>query len=190
MTAVNILYEQLKAQETLKQRTEESSKNEKLRHIPFIATLELAAQDIDRVREQQKQQVQLLMTKLNILFVVNSALLSVLTISKLIFAAGMFSFVEILEFLVNFTLLIWAFLPRQEAVSPNLEDTKFLERYLTLPPEEYRLQMMVNLMQAYNTNKQRLDDISQSLTYSAYVTWTIALTIVLHIVSANLVSAV
>jgi hypothetical protein len=184
MTALNILYEEQKSQELKK---EDIQKPEKIHHIPFLATLDLATDDIHQVMQQQKQQVQFLMTKLNILFVVNGALLSILTISRLIFIPSAFSFGEISEILINFTLLINAFLPRQEAVSPNLEDTKFLERYLNLPPEEYKLQMMVNLVQTYNTNKQRLDDVSQSLTYSAYVTWTIALTIMLHIVSAYFV---
>jgi hypothetical protein len=65
-----------------------------------------------------------------------------------------------------------------------------LERYLALTPEEYQLQMMVNQMATYNTNKQRLDDISQSLTYAAYVTWTIALMILLHMMSSYFVQGI
>jgi purine-cytosine permease-like protein len=98
-----------------------------------------------------------------------------------------FSSGEIVGFLLNFTLLINAFLPRQVAVSPNLEDNKFLERYLLLSPEEYQLKMMVNLVQTYNINKQRIDDVSQSLTYSAYVTWVIALVVMLQIIAAYFV---
>jgi hypothetical protein len=147
------------------------------------ATLVLAAEDVRSVLLQQREQSQLLTTKLNILFVVNGALLTSLTISQLIYTPSFFSFAEILGFLVNFTLLINAFLPRQVAVSPNLEDKKFLERYLALSPDDYQLQMMVNLVQTYNANKQRLDDVSQSLTYSAYVTWTLALVIMLHILA-------
>lgn len=150
-------------------------------------TVALAAQDVRSVLEQQRQESHNLTTKLNILFVVNGALLTSLTISRLMFVPSWFSVGEILGFLVNFTLLINAFLPRQVAVSPNLGDQKFLERYLTLTPEEYHLKMMVNLVQTYQINKQRLDDVSQSLTYSAYVTWTVALVIMLHVISAYLV---
>ncbi len=201
MTAVNILSEKRQKSEEIQksekiQKSKETQKSEAIHqseethHIRSSVTLELAAQDVRLVMERQKQQGQLLTTKLNILFVVNGALLSSLAISRLILIPSIFSFGEILGFLVNFTLLINAFMPRQEAVSPNLGDKKFLERYLALSPEEYQLQMMVNLVQTYNTNKQRLDDVSQSLTYSAYVTWTIALMITLHIVSAYFVLAI
>ncbi|MGC1248280.1 MAG: hypothetical protein WA865_18860, partial [Spirulinaceae cyanobacterium] len=95
------------------------------------------------------------------------------------------SIAEVIGFFANITLLLNAFLPRQVAISPNLGDQKFLERYLPLTPEQYQLRMMVNQVQAYNANKQRLDDVSQSLTYSAYVTWVLALVIMLHIVAAN-----
>jgi hypothetical protein len=136
------------------------------------------------VLDQQRERTQTLTTKLNILFVTNGALLTSLIISRLLFIPSPFSIAEILGFLINFTLLINAFLPRQEAVSPNLEDTKFLERYLVLPPEEYQLQMLVNLTQTYNANRQRLEDVSLSLKYSAYVTWVIALILLTHVVAA------
>lgn len=155
---------------------------------PPASTLRLAAKDIGIVMEQQKQQSYLLMTKLNILFVVNGALLTSLTISRLIMQPSLFGFAEIGGFLVNFTLLINAFLPRQVAVSPNLEDNKFLERYLLLTPKDYRLRMMVNQIATYKTNKQRIDDVSQCLTYAAYVTWTVAFVIMLHIVSSYFVA--
>ncbi|MGQ4650548.1 hypothetical protein [Lyngbya aestuarii] len=148
------------------------------------STLELAAQDVRRVINQQSEQGQSLTTKLNILFVTNGALFTSLTISRLLFVPSIFSLAEMLEFLLNFTLLINAFLPRQLAVSPNLGDKKFLERYLVLPAEEYQLRMLVNLVETYNANKQRLEDISSSLKYSAYVTWGVALTITLHVVAA------
>jgi hypothetical protein len=148
------------------------------------STIELAAQDIRWVVEQQKEQSHLLTTKLNILFVVNGALLTSLTLTKLVMSPSVFSFGEIIGFLMNFTLLINAFLPRQVAVSPNLGDTKFLERYLPLTPEEYQLKMMVNQVATYISNKQRIDDVSQSLTYAAYVTWMIALIMMLHMVSS------
>ncbi|MEC4985090.1 MAG: hypothetical protein SAJ37_05500 [Oscillatoria sp. PMC 1068.18] len=153
------------------------------------ATIDLAAADVRAVLEQQREQGQMLTTKLNILFVVNGALLTSLTLSKLMFLPSVFSFGEILGFLVNFTLLINAFLPRQVAVSPNLSK-QFLERYLNLTAEQYQLKMMVNLIETYNTNKQRLDDVSQTLSYAAYVTWTIALMIMLHVVAAYFVPVI
>ena len=144
-------------------------------------SIELAAQDVRRVIDQQKEQNQTLTTKLNILFVTNGALFTSLTLSRIVFFPGVFSLAELLGFLVNFTLLINAFLPRQLAISPNLGDKKFLERYLLLSPEEYQLQMIVNLVETYNANKQRLEDVSSSLQYSAYVTWSLALVITLHV---------
>ncbi|MCU0537580.1 MAG: hypothetical protein MUD14_27145 [Hydrococcus sp. Prado102] len=164
--------------------SEEIQPSEEPQKSRSSGTLELATQDVRIVIAEQKQQTHLLTTKLNILFVVNGALLTTLMISRLVTQASAFSFAEILGFFVNFTLLINAFLPRQVAVSPNLGDTKFLEKYLALGTEEYQLQMLVNQVATYNTNKQRLDDVSQSLTYSAYVTWTIAVTILLHMVSS------
>jgi hypothetical protein len=157
---------------------------------PSFPSLELAAQDVRRVLDQQREQSQSLTTKLNILFVTNGALLTSLTISRLLFLPSPFSIAEILGFLLNFTLLISAFLPRQVAVSPNLGDKKFLERYLVLSPQDYQLQMLVNLVETYNANKQRLEDISLSLKYSAYVTWGVALTITLHVMAAFFVPAV
>ncbi len=152
---------------------------------PNYATIELAAKDVRSVVEQQRQQVQNLTTKLNILFVINGALLTALNLSRLLLIPSIFSIAEVVGFFVNITLLLNAFLPRQVAISPNLGDQKFLERYLPLTPEEYQLKMMVNQVQAYNANKQRLDDVSQSLTYSAYVTWVVAFVIMVHIVAAN-----
>lgn len=147
-------------------------------------TIALAHRDVRSVLEQQKERSITLTTKLNILFVVNGALWTSLSISRLMFFPSVFSILEILGFALNFTLLINAFLPRQETVTPNLEDTKFLERYLSLEPEEYRLKMMANLVQTYNTNRQRIEDVSQSLTYAAYVTWLIALVIMLQVIAA------
>jgi hypothetical protein len=180
MTAVHILSHEI--QETY--QPDDNHKSEEPHSNPSPVTIELAAQDIRFVMDEQKQQSYLLTTKLNILFVVNGALLTSLTISRLVFQPSIFSGAELLGFLVNFTLLINAFLPRQVAVSPNLEDTKFLARYLPLSPEEYHIKMMANRVATYNTNKQRLDDISQSLTYSAYVTWLIALVLLLHMVGS------
>lgn len=167
--------------------TEKKAKSEETPKKRIWSTLYLAAQDVRSVIDQQRQQGDSLTTKMNILFVVNGALLTSLTLSRLMFIPSVFSFGEIIGFLINFTLLINAFLPRQVAVSPNLEDRKFLERYLTLTPEEYQLKMMVNLAHTYQVNKQRLDDVSQSLTYAAYATWTVALIIMLHVVAAYFV---
>jgi hypothetical protein len=151
------------------------------------STLELAAQDVRLVIDQQRERSQTMTTKLNILFVTNGALLTSLIISRLLFFPSPFSIAEILGFLLNFTLLINAFLPRQVAVSPNLEDKKFLERYLVLTPEEYQLQMIVNLVETYNANRQRLEDVSLSLKYSAFVTWGIALILLMHVVATYFV---
>jgi hypothetical protein len=146
-------------------------------------TPSLASQDIRQVLDKQKEERQILLTQTNILFVVNSALLSSLTISRLLSVISPFSIIEILLFLTNFTLLINALLPRQFVVTPNLGSDKFLETYLAMEPEEYQLQMLVNLVETYNANRQPLNDISQSLFYAACVTWGIALVLSLHLVA-------
>ncbi|MEM8543319.1 MAG: hypothetical protein AAGF66_04905 [Cyanobacteria bacterium P01_H01_bin.119] len=148
-----------------------------------IATLDLAAQDVRTVLREQREESQLLTTKLNILFVTNGALLTSLSISRLILSGSIFNVGEVVGFLLSFTLLVRAFLPRQVAVTPNLQDREFLENYLLLPYEEYQLQMLVNLSQAYNANKQRLDDVSQTLKYAAYATWATAVIMLAHILS-------
>lgn len=147
---------------------------------PDKATLELAAQDVRRVLERQKEERQILLTQTNILFVTNTALLSFLTISKLLPVFSLFSVLEILLFFFNFTLLMWALLPRQFFISPNLENENFQQNYLLLPSEEYQLKMLANLIATYNANKQRLEDISQSLKYATYITAGIALVALLH----------
>jgi hypothetical protein len=144
-------------------------------------TLKLAARDVRRVLDIQQDQSQTLTTKLNILFVANGALLTSLSISRLIVSGSMFSVAEVLGFLISFSLLMGAFLPRQVAVTPNLEDREFLETYLALPDYEYQLQMLVNLQETYNANKQRLDDVSQSLKYAAYTIWGTAAIMLVHI---------
>jgi hypothetical protein len=146
-------------------------------------TLDLASQDIRRILDKQKEERQILLTQTNILFVVNSALLSVLTISRLLSVFSLFSIIEVLLFLVDFTLLINALLPRQFVISPNPENEKFLESYLSMPREQYQLQMLVNLIETYNANRQPLNDISQSLSYAAFVTWGIALVSLMHVVA-------
>lgn len=152
-----------------------------------LATLDLAAQDVRTVLREQREEGQILTTKLNILFVTNGALLTSLSISRLIISGSVFNVAEVIGFLMSFTLLVRAFLPRQVAVTPNLEDRKFLETYLVLSYEEYQLQMLVNLAQTYNANKQRLDDVSQTLKYAAYATWATAVVMLAHILVTFLV---
>ncbi|PHJ64347.1 hypothetical protein VF14_26270 [Nostoc linckia z18] len=143
-------------------------------------TLELAAQDVRRVLERQKEERQVLITQMNILFVTNTALLSFLTISRLITKYSFFSVVETLLLLFNFLLLIWALLPRRFFVSPNLETEDFQNRYLEFSPQEYHLQMLANLRETYNKNQKQVEDISQSLTYATFVTAGIAIVGLLH----------
>jgi len=47
--------------------------------------------------------------------------------------------------------------------------------------------MLVNLRTTYNNNQNRVEDIAQSLTYSAFVTATIAVIALLHQVTAYLI---
>ncbi|MGB3494033.1 MAG: hypothetical protein WBA57_14985 [Elainellaceae cyanobacterium] len=150
--------------------------------MPSSATIARAARDVRTVLSEQREQSQTLITKLNILFVANGALLTSLSVSRLMVIPSLFSVGEVVGFLASFTLLVRAFLPRQVAVSPNLEDRKFLERYLALGPDEYELQMLVNLTETYNANKQRLDDITQTLKYAAYATWSVAVVILAHMI--------
>jgi hypothetical protein len=194
--AINSSLEEIKNQQKTsenshlesRENTQEITNTPEIRNnSPSFSTLELAARDVRLVLDQQRERTQTLTTKLNILFVTNGALLTSLIISRLLFIPSPFSIAELLGFLLNFTLLINAFLPRQVAVSPNLEDKKFLERYLLLPPEEYQLQMLVNLVETYNANRQRLEDVSLSLKYSAFVTWGIALILLMHVVAASFV---
>ena len=146
------------------------------------ATLALAAGDVRMVLREQSEQGQILTTKLNILFVSNGALLTSLSISRLLVSGSVFSLAEILGFLMSFSLLMGAFLPRQVAVTPNLEDRNFLETYLALSEQDYQLQMLVNLSETYNANKQRLEDVSQGLKYAAYTIWTTTAIMLINIV--------
>ena len=149
---------------------------------PDPLTLDLAARDVHLVLQEQQEQSHILTTKLNILFVANGALLTSLTISRLLIHAGWFSLAEVLAFLVSITLLVRAFLPRQVAVSPNLQDRKVLEVYLALSPQDYQLQMLANLAETYNANRQRLNDVSRTLKYAAISTWSIAVIMLMHLV--------
>ncbi len=163
-----------------KTHPQSDAKSDAQPHGLSSATIALAAKDVRLVLEEQREQSQILTTKLNILFVTNGALLTSLSISRLMVIPSIFSILEVVGFLTSFLLLVRAFLPRQVAVSPNLEDRKFLEKYLTLDPDEYQLQMLVNLAETYNANKQRLDDVSQSLQYAAYATLSVAVVMMAH----------
>ncbi|MCC5614572.1 hypothetical protein LC605_05660 [Nostoc sp. CHAB 5836] len=143
-------------------------------------TLELAAQDVRRVLERQKEERQILITQMNILFVTNSAMLSFLTISKLITRFSLFSAVEILLLFLNFMLLIWALLPRQFVISPNLETDDFQNKYLKFLPQEYKLQMLANLIETYNGNQEIVNDISLGLKYATGVTAVLAVVALSH----------
>lgn len=146
-----------------------------------FVTLDLAIRDARSVLDQQQQLRQLSLTQLNILFVVNTALLTILSISRLILTFSWFSVIEITGFSFSFSILIYALLPRQTSVTPNLEDQESIERYLALSPDEYRLQMLTNLIEVYNANKQRLDDITQALALASRILWITVLLALLHI---------
>lgn len=150
-------------------------------------TLKLALEDVRRVMEKQKEERQFLLTQINILFVTNTALLTFLTISRLLTKFSLFSAVELFLMFLNFMLLIRALLPRQFSVTPNLETEDFFNKYLGLSSQQYQMQMLVNLRTTYNNNQNRVEDIAQSLTYSAFVTATIAVIALLHQVTAYLI---
>lgn len=139
--------------------------------------LELAAEDVRRVLERQKDERQFLMTQLNILFATNSALLSFLTISKLLTTLSFFTVTEIFLFLLTFLLLFLALLPRSFVITPNPEN---VQKYLTLTTEDYQLQMLANLIETYNINKKVVEDFAQSLRLANYVTRGIVLVAFLH----------
>ena len=143
-------------------------------------TIRLAARDVRTVLDKQKEERQILLTQMNILFVTNTAVLTVLAISRLLTIFTIFNAIEVVLVLLNFILLINALLPRRVVITPVPNDD-FLERYLTLSNQNYELQMLVNLVEAYNANKQTIDDISQTLTYAAYVTLGVIFVAVLHL---------
>lgn len=152
-------------------------------HSSNQLTLSLATQDARRIIEQQKEERQFLYTQINILFVTNTALLSILALSKLLPMFNLFTAAEVLLSLLNFTLLFNALLPRQFIITPNLENTDILAEYLSLSPEAYQIRMLVNLVETYNINQQPLNDISQSLSYAAVATWSIAFIALMHMAS-------
>ena len=143
-------------------------------------TVRLAARDVRTVLDKQKEERQILLTQMNILFVTNTAVLTVLAISRLLTIFTIFNAIEVVLVLLNFILLINALLPRRVVITPVPNDD-FLERYLALSNQNYELQMLVNLVEAYNANKQTIDDISQTLTYAAYVTLGVIFFAVLHL---------
>jgi hypothetical protein len=152
----------------------------------LIVTVNLALQDAKSVLDQQQQFRQLSLTQLNILFVTNTALLTVLSISRLLFSISPFSLLEIVGFFLSFSVLIYAVLPRQPLVTPNLEDPESLEHYLSMSPDEYRLQMLTNFVEVYKANKQRLDDITQALSIATYVVWGLVIITLSHVLSVML----
>lgn len=149
-------------------------------------TLELVVQDVLRVLEKQKEEREMLISQVNILFFVNTALLSFVTISKLLTTFSTFSIVELLLFLINFTLLIRAVLPRTWTISPNLnistDKTKstFPENYWHDSPQEYQVKMIANWKETYNINQEIVNDISQALKYANFVTSGLAMVALLH----------
>ena len=143
-------------------------------------TVRIAARDVRTVLDKQKEERQILLTQMNILFVTNTAVLTVLAISRLLTIFTIFNAIEVLLVLLNFILLINALLPRRFVITPVPNDD-FLERYLALSNQNYELQMLVNLVAAYNANKQTIDDISQTLTYAAYVALGVIFVAVLHL---------
>ena len=149
-------------------------------------TIKLALEDIQRVTEQQRQLRQDLTTKLNILFVTNSALLSFMAISRLISFCNLFTLLELLALGTNFVLLFGAFVPSQPSASPNLITKEFVENYPTMEPDEYHLQMLYDLQDSYIANQQRLDDIAQMVLRSAGVTGVIAVVVIVHIFASYL----
>jgi hypothetical protein len=152
----------------------------------FIVTVNLALQDAKSVLDQQQQFRQLSLTQLNILFVTNTALLTVLSISRLLFTISPFSVLEIVGFFFSFSVLIYAVLPRQPLVTPNLEDPESLEYYLSMSPDEYRLQMLTNFVEVYKANKQRLDDITQALSLATYIVWGLVIITLSHVLAVML----
>ncbi|HLO84137.1 MAG TPA: hypothetical protein VK203_03855 [Nostocaceae cyanobacterium] len=152
--------------------------------IPDQETLKLAVEDVRRVVDKQKEERQMLITQINILLAANTAFLTILTFSKEILKVNLFTLVEIILILLNYSLLLRALVPRQFLVTPNLKNDKkesFLEKYLVMTPQNYLLQTLVNLKEVYNENEQKLDDISQSVFYTANITLAIVPIILLHL---------
>ncbi|MEH2022261.1 hypothetical protein [Nostoc sp.] len=72
---------------------------------------------------------------------------------------SLFSVTKTLLLLFNFMLPIRTLLPRKIFVSPNLETDDFQNKYLKFSPQQYQLQMLVNLRETYNENQKQVEDI-------------------------------
>ncbi len=59
--------------------------------LPDTETIKLALEDVRRVMDKQKEERQLMLTQVNILFAVNTALISLLTVGKLLTVFSLFS---------------------------------------------------------------------------------------------------
>lgn len=151
---------------------------------PDFVTVSLALKDVRAVLVQQQQLRQLSLTQLNILFVVNTALLSVLSFTKLIFGRNWFSLIEIAGFSLSFSLLIFALLPRTQSVTPNPKNLD-IEESLAKSANDYQLQMLSNFQEVYRTNQQRIDDITQALLVASFTLWATVIVALLHILTAN-----
>ncbi len=156
---------------------------EPLPAAPDFVTVSLALKDVRAVLVQQQQLRQLSLTQLNILFVVNTALLSVLSFSKLIFSRTWFSLIEIVGFSLSFSLLIFALLPRSQAVTPNPKNLD-IEESLAKSANDYQLQMLSNFQEVYRTNQQRIDDITQALLVASLTLWALVIVALLHLLTA------
>lgn len=150
---------------------------------PDFVTVSLALKDVRAVLLQQQQFRQLSFTQLNILFVVNTALLSVLSFSKLIFSRSWFSLIEIAGFSLSFSLLIFALLPRTPLVTPDPGKLD-IEESLAKSANDYQLQMLSNFQQVYRANQQRIDDITQALLLASFTLWATVIVALLHILAA------
>jgi hypothetical protein len=150
---------------------------------PDFVTLSLAVEDVRAVLIQQQDLQKVALTQLNILFVVNTALLSVLSFSKLIFSQTWFSLIEIGGFLISFSLLINALVPRQVSVTPN---PATIQSQIAKPANDYRQQLLRSFQKIYQSNQQRLDDVADSLVKASYTLWGILITALLHILATVL----
>ncbi len=150
---------------------------------PDFVTVSLALKDVRAVLVEQQQLRQLSFTQLNILFVVNTALLSVLSITRLIFSRTPFSLIEIAGFALSFSLLIYALLPRTPLVTPNPKNLD-IEESLAKSANDYQIQMLSNFQEVYRANQQRIDDITQALLLASLTLWATVIVALLHILTA------
>jgi len=149
-------------------------------------SLRWSVKDAWRVTKQQRLLRQELTSKLNILLVANSALLSFLAISELISFCNLFSLLELLALCTNFILILGVFVPIQPSVTPNLTTDEFVENYPTMEPDEYNFQMLQNIKKSYQDNQRKFDNIAQMLSRSAAVTGVIVVVVIVHIFASYL----